>query len=58
LLLQSFKHHQLPGSDEILAQLIQAGGEISLSAIHILISSIWNQEELPHQWKQSIIVPL
>jgi len=26
--------------------------------IHKLINSIWNKEELPHQWKESIIVPI
>jgi hypothetical protein len=34
---------------------IQAGGEILLSAIHKLINSVWNKEELPDQWKESII---
>jgi hypothetical protein len=29
-----------------------------LSAIHKLINSIWNEEELPNQWKESIIVPV
>jgi len=28
------------------------------SAIHKLINSIWNKEELPQQWKESIIVPV
>jgi hypothetical protein len=28
------------------------------SAIHKLINSIWNKEEFPHQWKESIIVPI
>jgi hypothetical protein len=27
-----------------------------LSAIHKLINSIWNKEELPDQWKESTIV--
>jgi hypothetical protein len=35
-----------------------AGGEILLSAIHKLINSVWNKEELPDQWKESIIVPV
>jgi hypothetical protein len=48
----------LPGSDEILAELIQAGGEILLSAIYKLINSVWNKEELPDHWKESIIVPV
>jgi hypothetical protein len=38
--------------------MIQAGGEMLLSAIHKLINSIWNQEELPDQWKESITVPV
>jgi hypothetical protein len=31
------KKYKSPGSDKILAELIQAGGEILLSAIHKLI---------------------
>jgi hypothetical protein len=45
-----------PGSDQIPANLIQAGGETLLFAMHKLISSVWNKEELPDQWKESIIV--
>jgi hypothetical protein len=36
--------------------MIQAGGETLVSVIHKLINSIWNKEELPNQWKKSIIV--
>jgi hypothetical protein len=36
------KHYKSPGSDQILAELIQAGGEILLSAIFRLINSAWN----------------
>jgi hypothetical protein len=28
------------------------------SDIHKLINSIWNKEELPEQWKVSVIVPV
>jgi hypothetical protein len=48
--------YKLPGSNQILAQLIQAGGEILLSVIHKLVISVWNKEELPDQWKESIIL--
>jgi hypothetical protein len=51
------KKYQSLGSDEIPAELIQAGGEILLSSIQKLVNSIWNKEELPDQWKESIIVP-
>jgi hypothetical protein len=52
------KKYKSPGSDQIPAELIQAGDEILLSAIHKLINSVWNKEELPDQWKESIIVPV
>jgi hypothetical protein len=38
-----------PDSIQIPAELIQAGGEILLSAIHKLIHSVWNKEKLPYQ---------
>jgi hypothetical protein len=47
-----------PGTDQILAELIKAGGETFYSEIHRLICCIWNKEELPQQWKESIIVPI
>jgi hypothetical protein len=37
---------------------MKAGGEILCPEIHKLICSIWNKEELPQQWKESIIVPI
>jgi hypothetical protein len=52
------KKYKSPGSDEIPTELIQAGGEILLSVIHKVINSVWDKEELPDQWKESIIVPI
>jgi hypothetical protein len=48
----------LPGNDQIPAELIQAGGELLHSEVHELINSISNMENLPDQWKESIIVPV
>jgi hypothetical protein len=56
--IAKLKKYKSPGGDQIPAELIQAGGEILLSAIHKLINSVWNKEELPDQWKESIIVPV
>jgi hypothetical protein len=52
------KKYKSPGSDQILAELYQAGDETLVSVIHKLINSIWNKEELPEQWKEPIIVPI
>jgi hypothetical protein len=45
--IAKLKKYKSPGSDRIL-----------LPAIHKLINSIWNKEELPNQWMESIIVPI
>jgi hypothetical protein len=50
--ITKLKKYKLPGSDQIPAELIQAGGEMLLSAIHKLINYIWKWK-----WKESIIVP-
>jgi hypothetical protein len=52
------KKYKSPGNDQIMAELIQTRGKILLSAIHKLINSVWNKEELPDQWKEYIIVPV
>jgi hypothetical protein len=54
--IAKLKKYKFLGSDQIPTELIQAGGEILLSAIHKLINSVWNKEELPDQWKESIII--
>jgi hypothetical protein len=46
------------GGDQILAELIQAGGKISQLDIHKLSNSVWNKEELPDHWKEYLIVPM
>jgi hypothetical protein len=52
------KSYKSPGTDNIPAELIKAGGETLCSEIHRLICSIWNKEELPQQWKESTGIPI
>jgi hypothetical protein len=52
------KSYKSPGTDHIPSEMIKAGGETLYSEIHGLIYSIWNEEELPQQRKESIIVPV
>jgi hypothetical protein len=56
--IAKLKKYKSPGIEQILAEPIQAGSETLRSEIHELINSIWNKEELPDQWKESIIVPV
>ena len=57
LAIDKLKSHKSPGIDEIPAELIKAGGGTIWLEIHKLITSIW-KEELPEEWKESIIVPI
>jgi hypothetical protein len=43
--------HKSPDIDQIPAELIQAGVEY-----FALFISIWNKEELPKEWKESVIL--
>jgi hypothetical protein len=52
------KRYKFAGVHHIPAELIQAGRETLRSEIHKLIKLIRNKEELPHQWKESVVVPI
>src|SRR5215510_3445053 len=58
LSIEKLKSHKSPGIDQIPAELIKAGGRTLCCAIHKLVISIWKKEELPEEWKESIIVPI
>ena len=58
LAIEKLKSHKSPGIDQIPAGLIKAGGRTIGCVIHNLIISIWNKEELPEEWMESIIVPI
>ena len=55
--IEKLKSHKSPSNDQIPAELIKAGGRTICYKIHKLIISIWNKEELPEEWKKSVIVP-
>jgi hypothetical protein len=56
--IEKLKSHKSPGIDQIPAELIKAGGSTICGEIHKRIISIWDKEELPEDWKESIIVPI
>jgi hypothetical protein len=56
--IENFKRYKSPDIYQIPGQLIKAGSEILCSGIHRLIGALWNKEELPQQWKESIIAPI
>jgi hypothetical protein len=47
------KKYKSPDSNQILADLIQAEGEILFPAIQTFLNSVSNKEILPVQWNDS-----
>jgi hypothetical protein len=47
-----------PSTDQIPVEMIKVGNMTIHFEIHKLINSIWNEEELPEEWKVSITVPI
>jgi mannosyltransferase OCH1-like enzyme len=56
--IEKLKRHKSPGINQIPAELIKAEGRTIHSKIHKLTHSIWSKEELPEEWKESIILPI
>ena len=56
--IEELKRHKSQGIDQIPAELIKAGCRTTCSEIHELINSVCNNEKVPEQYKQLIIVPI
>ena len=58
LLGEKKKTHKSPGTDQIPTNLIKVGNRTLRSEINILSNSIWNNKDLPEEWKESIIASI
>jgi hypothetical protein len=58
LAMEKLKSHKSPSTDQIPAELIKTGGRTICLEIQKHITSNWKKEELPAEWKESIIVPI
>uniref|UniRef100_H3B0L2 Reverse transcriptase domain-containing protein n=1 Tax=Latimeria chalumnae TaxID=7897 RepID=H3B0L2_LATCH len=56
--IESLKKKKAPGSDNITAELLQAGEEHTVKAMHKLFNKIYKQEQVPSEWGKAIIVPI
>jgi len=54
--IEKLNRHKSPGIYQISVGQIKAGSRAIPSGIHKLINSMWNKEELPEEWKESIVV--
>ena len=52
------KKGKAAGCDQIPAELIKSGGTELKSALHKLVLKIWEEEQIPEQWKHGITNPI
>jgi hypothetical protein len=52
--IAKLRKYKSPDSDQIPAEVTQAGGEALVSVIRKFTDSIWNKEEFPDQWMEYI----
>jgi sorting nexin-29 len=56
--IQNLKNNKAPGTNGIHSELTKKGGPELIRRTHQLIGGIWEKEEIPMQWKTSIICPI
>ena len=56
--LKRMKRGKGVGGDKISMEMIQGGGEILWHNIHALLQCCWEEEYIPEDWVEGIIVPL
>ena len=47
----------MAGTDGIHPELIKYGGNKLLNRMYELVRQIWEEERIPEEWKETIIVP-
>jgi hypothetical protein len=55
--VEKLEIYKSPGIDLSPVELIQEGGKALRYEIHKL-NPVWNKEEVPQQWNESVIVPI
>ena len=56
--LDQLRDGKAPGGCGIHAEMLKAGGEAALQALHSLFCSVWNSGVIPTDWKRGIVVPI
>ena len=56
--MKSLKKGKSAGADNVPAEMVQAGGEVMISALLTICNKIWQTGEWPTPWTQSLIITL
>ncbi len=52
------KNNKAPGISEINVDMLKAGGEQCLMWLADILRAVWEEEDIPEDWRKSLIVPI
>ena len=56
--MKKLKNNKAPGTDNIPAEMLKQGGNQLEQFLLKIVTSVWEEEKMPQQWKEGIICPL
>ena len=56
--IQALGRHKAPGSDGLPPALFKDGGMRLVTELQVLFAKVWNSEQVPSSWGESIVVPI
>jgi len=56
--MRNLKNNKAAGTHGTHPELIKYGGNKILNRIYELVRQIWEEERIPEEWKETIIVPI
>ena len=56
--MSGMKSDKAPGVSEVSIDMLRAGGEECLIWILDLLKAVWDKEQIPEDWRKSLIVPI
>ena len=56
--MRNLKNNKAAGTDGIHPELIKFGGNELLNRMYELVRQIWEEDRIPEEWKETIIVPI
>ena len=58
VVIRKLKNNKSPGEDRISAEMLKALGQLGMHALLQLLNSVWQEEQVPSDWKRGIIVKI
>ena len=56
--IRNLKNNKVAGTDGIHPELIKYGGNKLLNSMYELVRQVWEEERMPEEWKETIIIPI